>query len=131
MDNALQTKQDSSFIVLTLKGAMVALFVSLIGILIFAFAMKYFPVADTLIKPINQVIKGVSVLIGCFVALKKAKQLGLISGIMIGLLYTIIAFLVFSLLDGNFEFSRIVVNDLFFGGIIGAVCGMIAINAKR
>lgn len=131
MEQVMQKNNDKSVLLISLKGAMVALLISLIGILVFAFAIKYFAVGDYLIKPVNQVIKALSVLIGCFVALKKVKHLGLFSGILIGLLYTVISFVVFSILDGNFALSRVVVNDLFFGGVIGAVCGIIAVNSKR
>ena len=114
-----------------LKGSLVALSVSLVGILIFAFFIKYVAVPTEAIKPVNQVIKGISLLVGTFVALKKANQMGLINGLLIGLCYTVIAFLVFSILDGNFEFNKTLVNDLLFGGIIGGICGVIAVNLKR
>ena len=114
-----------------LKGALVSLSVSLVGILIFAFFIKYVAVPTAAIKPVNQVIKGLSLLIGCFIALRKSDKMGLVTGLLIGLLYTILAFLVFSILDGNFEFSKTLVNDLLFGGIIGAICGVIAVNLRR
>ncbi len=114
-----------------LKGSLVALSVSLVGILIFAFFIKYVAVPTEAIKPVNQVIKGISLLVGTFVALKKVNQMGLINGLLIGLCYTVIAFLVFSILDGNFEFNKTLVNDLLFGGIIGGICGVIAVNLKR
>ena len=114
-----------------LKGSLVALSVSLVGILIFAFFIKYVAVPTEAIKPVNQVIKGISLLFGTFVALKKVNQMGLINGLLIGLCYTVIAFLVFSILDGNFEFNKTLVNDLLFGGIIGGICGVIAVNLKR
>lgn len=114
-----------------LKGSLVALSVSLVGILIFAFFIKYVAVPTEAIKPVNQVIKGISLLVGTFVALRKVNQMGLINGLLIGLCYTVIAFLVFSILDGNFEFNKTLVNDLLFGGIIGGICGVIAVNLKR
>ena len=114
-----------------LKGSLVALSVSLVGILIFAFFIKYVAVPTEAIKPVNQVIKGISLLVGTLVALKKVNQMGLINGLLIGLCYTVIAFLVFSILDGNFEFNKTLVNDLLFGGIIGGICGVIAVNLKR
>ena len=114
-----------------LKGSLVALSISLIGILIFAFILRFIPVSDALIMPVNQVIKGVSVLIGTIIALKKTKEMGLVSGLLIGLFYTIISFLTFSILDGNFTISITTLNDLLFGGIIGGICGIIAVNLKK
>ena len=115
----------------TFKGTLVSLAVSLVGILIFAFIIKYVAVPTSAIKPINQVIKGISLLLGTYIALRKTDKMGLISGLLIGLFYTVLAFLVFSILDGNFEFSKTLVNDLLFGGIIGAICGVIAVNLRR
>lgn len=114
-----------------LKGSLVSLAISLVLILIFAFFIKYVAVPENAIKPINQVIKGISLLVGTFIALKKSSQMGLVSGLLIGLSYIILAFIVFSILDGNFEFSKTLVNDLLFGGIIGGICGVIAVNFKK
>lgn len=123
--------KDNSLFLSILKGSLVALTVSLVGVLIFAFIMRFVPISDSLISPINQVIKGVSILIGCFVGLKKAKEMGLISGLLIGFVYTALAFLTFSILNGEFVFSRTILNDLLFGAIIGAICGIVAVNLKR
>lgn len=114
-----------------LKGSLISLALSLVLILIFAFFIKYVAVPEKAIKPINQVIKGISLLIGTFIALKKSSQMGLINGLLIGLTYTVLAFVVFSILDGHFEFSKTLVNDLLFGGIIGGICGVIAVNLKK
>lgn len=114
-----------------LKGSLISLAVSLVGILIFAFFIKYVAVPTSAIRPVNQVIKGLSLFIGTFIALKKSDKMGLVTGLIIGLVYTILAFVVFSILDGHFEFSKTLVNDLLFGGIIGAICGIIAVNLRK
>lgn len=126
------SEQDSPKAWLTvLKGSLVALSISLVSILIFAFFIKYVAVPTNAIKPINQVIKGLSLLIGTFVALKKVDKMGLINGLLIGLAYTVLAFVIFSILDGHFEFTKSLVNDLLFGGLIGGICGVIAVNFRR
>ena len=78
-----------------------------------------------MIAPVNEVIKGVSIFFGVFVGLRKYKKMGLLNGILIGFLFTVVAFLVFSLLDGTFSFDRTLLNDIVFGSIIGAICGII------
>ena len=114
-----------------LKGSLIAISVSLVGILIFAFFIKYVAVPTEAIKPVNQVIKGISLLVGTFVGLRKINKMGLINGLLIGLFYTVLAFLIFSILDGNFEFSKSLVNDILFGGIIGSICGIISVNFRK
>src|SRR5574344_847453 len=106
----LKDKDDSTVPVwLTiLKGSLIALSISLVGILIFAFFIKYVAISTDAIKPINQVIKGIIVLA-----------------------YTVLSFIVFSILYGNFEFNKTLINDFLFGGIIGAICGIISVNFRK
>ena len=126
----ISNKKDNSLILSILKGSLIALSISLVGILFFAFIIKLFGLTDGWIKPINQIIKAISILIGVFFALKKDKQKGLIKGLMIGLVYTLLAFVVFSILNGSFGIDKSLLTDVLFGAIMGAICGIIAVNLK-
>jgi len=129
----VEKERESSISILNsvLKGALFALAISLIGILLFAFIIKLTSIGNTLIAPINQVVKGISILIGCFYGTKHAKSNGLLKGVLIGLVYTILSFFIFSLLNGQLNFQKSFINDILFGAIIGAICGVIAINFRR
>ncbi len=122
--------QNNGTLIATLKGSLTAVVISLIGILFFAFVIKLFGITDEFLRPVNQVIKGLSILIGVFTGLKKYKQNGFIIGILIGLIYTLLAFIVFSTLNGSFKLDKTLLNDVLFGGIMGAICGVIAVNFK-
>ncbi len=124
-------KQNSSAWMAIAKGVVVGLCVSLVGILLFAFILRFTSISDKVIAPVNEVIKGVSIFFGVFIGLKKYKKMGFLNGILIGFLFTVVAFLVFSLLDGAFCFDRTFVNDMLFGSIIGAICGIICVNLKK
>ena len=100
-------------------------------ILIFAMILKFTNIPESIISPVNQVIKGISVFLGVFIALKKHKQQGLICGLLIGFMFTIVAFLTFSTLSGCFEFSMSLITDIVFGAIIGGICGIICVNLKK
>ena len=93
--------------------------------------MKFTNIPESTIKPVNQVIKGLSILIGVFIALKKSKELGLVSGLLIGFLYTIVAFVIFSCLGGVFAFDITFLTDILFGAVMGAICGIICVNLKK
>lgn len=120
-----------NFFVCLLKGSLMALSISLIAICIFAFVLRFCDIKEEAIKPINQVIKIFSIIVGSFYGLKKCKEMGLITGLFIGLVYTMLAFVVFSILNGGFCFERTLINDLIFGSISGAISGIIAVNFKR
>ncbi len=131
INSASGEKQKPKIFINVIKGSLISLSFSLVGILIFAFILRFAPISDNLIAPINQVIKGVSILIGTLWALRKVREMGLISGLLIGFVYTVLAFVAFSILDGHFEFSKTLLNDILFGSIIGAICGIIAVNFKK
>lgn len=130
-EGTLEQKGKSNFFVSLLKGSLMALSISLILICIFAFVLRFCDIKTEAIKPINQVIKIVSILIGSFYGLKKTKEMGLINGFCIGIAYTILAFVVFSILNGGFSFERTIINDLIFGGIAGAIAGIISVNFRK
>ena len=113
-----------------LKGSLIAVVVSLVGILFFAFIIKMFGITDEFLKPVNQIIKALSIFLGVFGGLKTYKEKGLVLGLVIGLVYTLLAFLVFSALNGNFKFDKSLLTDVLFGGIMGAISGVIVVNLK-
>lgn len=113
------------------KGTLIALSISLVLVLVFAFLLKFTNISDNAIAPVNQVIKGVSIFLGVFIGLRKCKELGLVSGLLIGFIYTLVAFLVFSILSGSFTFDLSLLTDAVFGAVIGAICGIISVNIKK
>ena len=132
MTNTSATEHSKSNIILQLtKGTFWALSFALLAILIFAFVIKYTDISSNAIQPINQVIKALSILLGCFVFGKKIKTKGWLWGAVIGILFTILAFIVFSILDGSFVFSVSLLNDILFGAIMGAIAGVICISLRK
>ena len=113
-----------------IKGSLVAVSISLVLILIFALIIKFLNVPENFIMPINQIIKIVSIFIGCFTALKTYKQKGLITGVIIGLMYTTLAFLIFSILGGTFTLNLSFFVDCLFAMLIGGICGIFSVNKK-
>lgn len=117
--------KNNSSVFTVLKGAFNALIVSLISILIFAFIIKFVSIGDGLIRPVNQIIKIASILFGCFLAFKKNNEKTLFKGLLIGVIYTILAFVLFSLLNGQFVFNKSLVLDILFGGAVGLISSII------
>ena len=80
------------------KGALISLLISIIGILVFALFLKFVDISDGWIMPINQIIKVISIFFGVKVMLKNYSGAGLIKGLVLGVLYNFLAFIVFSIL---------------------------------
>lgn len=131
MSSLSVSKTESGFWSQIIKGVLVATSISLIAILAFGVLLKYVAVPTEYIMPINQVIKVVSIFFGVLKGLSNSSQKGLFKGMMIGLIYTILAYVLFSALTQNFVFNLSNLNDLAFGALLGAISGIIVVNAKR
>jgi putative membrane protein (TIGR04086 family) len=80
--------------------------------------------------PINQVIKGVSILFGTILALKGSTK-GFLKGLVIGVLYAILSYIVFSVLSSTLSIGITNFTDLAFSAILGAISGLIAVNMGK
>jgi len=107
------------------KGAFFALSCSLLCVLAFAFVLKFTTLSESYISPINQGIKIFSILIGCYVMSKKIKHKTWLWGAIIGVIYTCLAFIIFSILDGEFSFDISLLYDILFASLIGILSGLI------
>ena len=104
----------------TVKALIIAVILSLVSVLLAALVIKLFNLGNGAIPIINQVIKGVSILLGCLIAIK-SKHNSWLKGIVIGILYIALSFVIFSLLDGLG-----ILNDVALGSITGMVSGILA-----
>lgn len=118
----------SDFWTAVIKGSLWAVSISLIAILLFAILIRFTNIPDSFIKPINQVIKVFSILIGVILGAKINPRKGLKMGFFTGVLYSILAYLIFSLLSMSFSFDMTNIIDLIFAGLIGAISGVFAVN---
>ncbi|MBR2384536.1 MAG: TIGR04086 family membrane protein [Clostridia bacterium] len=55
------------------KGVTIALLITLVSVLIFAFILSAFDLTDKVIMPINQIIKTVSILVGVILSVREGK----------------------------------------------------------
>ena len=114
-----------------ISGTIVAVTSTLIMILIFALLIRFFNIKDTFIFPVNQIIKVTSLFIGSFVSLKGVKSNGFLKGILIGLIYFVLSFIVFSILQNKFSLTMSNVYDLILTTLMGGIVGLIVIHLVR
>lgn len=111
-----------------IKGSLWAVSITLIAILLFAVIIRFTNVPDSFIMPINQVIKVFSILIGTIMASKINPKNGLKMGFTIGVLYSVLAYIIFSILSTSFTFNMTNIIDIVFAGLIGALSEIFAVN---
>lgn len=121
-------ENSKQFVLETLRGMILSTVITLVSILLFALIVKVANLSSSVIKPVNQFIKAISLFLGCFFSVKAGK--GLIKGAIVGIVYTVFIYVLFSLIGGN-AFKTGFFIDLIAGALIGALSGVISVNVKK
>lgn len=114
-----------------IKGALVSVSITLVLILLFAVIVRFLNISDSWIFPINQVIKVISIIFGVIVLLKNNREKGFLKGLLLGIIYFLLSFFVFSILQGDFSFALKNLYDLLLTTLMGGLVGIIYVNIKK
>ena len=123
-------EKDRGYVFEIVKANVISLLFALIAILLSPLAVKIFSVSDGAIPIVNQVIKSVSIFIGVIFSLKKPNN-GWLRGLICGIIFVALSFVVFSALDNKFVFGLSLLNDFVLGAISGMLSGIIAVNIRK
>lgn len=127
---AKREARDRGYVFEIVKANIIALITALIAVLLSALVVKLFNVSDTAIPIINQIIKSLAIFLGCMISLKKPHN-GWLRGMICGFVFVWLSFIVFSLLDSNFEFGLSLFNNCILGTLSGLISGIIAVNIRK
>lgn len=125
-----RAEREHGYVFEVVKANIIALIFALAAILLSALAVKIFGVSDGAIPIINQVIKSLSVFLGVIFSLKKPNN-GWLRGIICGVTFVALSFIVFSALDSKFVFGLSLFNDFVLGAVSGMLSGIIAVNVRK
>ncbi len=113
-----------------LRATVIAVIVSLVTVLVFSLIVNLTNVNEKIILPINEAIKAVSILAGCFIGFKELK-FGAFKGAISGLLYTFLSILIFGIISHSVKFNALSLIDVALGIVAGAISGIIVVNIKK
>ena len=104
-------------------AVLVSLLSSLLFVLVFALIIRWADLEEKVIVPVNYAIKFSSLLLGVLIGFKNKKN-GVLKGVIVGLVFMLLTFFIFSAMNG-FKDTNFNWLDLVFlpigGGIIGAI----------
>ena len=109
------------------RALILSLLFSLLLVLAIAIVAKYAPMSNTLATVLNQVVKVLSVLLGCLVGFR-SRRFGWLMGGIVGLLFTLVSFALFSLISGHLDFAKLSVFDFLLGAASGICSGILSVN---
>ena len=111
-----------------LKAVAFALAVSVLAVVVFACVLRVKPLSDRAVYFVNQVVKNLAVIVATLLFIRGEK--GWLKGGAVGLLFTLLSYLTFSIVAHTFSLSVLAVAELFVGWIAGAGAGAIAVNLR-
>jgi len=112
------------------KSLFISLIITFASIILFAFIIKWASLPDGVITPVNLVIKGLSVFAGVLVLTKNTSK-SLIKGVVFAILYTLLAFTIFSCLAGTFVLGFGLVSDFAYSIAVGIIASCIRALRKK
>ena len=112
-----------------LKGVGFALGFSFLAVIILANILRFTPMPDKVIYPVNQTVKVVAILLSSLIFIRGEK--GFLKGVAIALIFTALSYLTFSAMGGNFSLSWLIFAELALATLAGVVGGAIAVNLRH
>ncbi len=121
-----RTKSVNSSYIDVIKGIISSLVMCILAILIYAVVLKSFSMSDSSIPYFNQVIKIAGILLASYYSVKKSGKLYL--GLVGGVVFIIITYLLFSAINGSPGAIAILGSDIIMGAVIGTVFALITVK---
>ena len=109
----------------TLKGAVAGLIVTVAAVLVLALIVKQTNMSDEAISAVNQVIKVASIFVAALIASRGLFERSMVAGGMAGIVYVVLGYLIFALIEGRFGDILLMFADLAMGLVIGLLTGFI------
>lgn len=118
----------SEFMKNALKGTLISMIFTIAVILLFALIIKETGLSDNVIGPVNQVIKIAGIIAASYFAVKGLMEKQWLCGGITGIMYMLLSYLIFSLIEGVFGNIALLFSDLLMGMLIGLVFAILAAN---
>jgi len=112
-----------------LKGVGFAFLFTIIALSIFSCLLVFTNMSENLMQPVVIGITGISILIGGFTATRKKNKNGIINGILVGVMYIGLIYIISSIVKGgDFAINLGSIIMITIGIIGGAIGGIIGVN---
>lgn len=112
------------------KGVIFSLIISVLTVIVFAIIVRFANLSSKTVEIVNIALKIISILTGTLLAVGSGRQ-GLFKGGIIGLLFVLVSYLVFSLINGSFSVNPLTAFDVIFCLVAGLLSGVFAVNVRK
>ena len=125
----METFEKNNVIFKIFKGVGISSAFTLICLTIFSALLTYTNLSESLIQPVVISVTGISILVGSFFATRKVGKNGIIKGVLVGLIYILLIYVISSVVNGgNFGLTIGSIIMISIGILCGAIGGIIGVN---
>lgn len=108
-----------------INGALFAAALTVALIMVLAVLLKFGLVKETVIPIVNQGLKVICIAFGAFLSVQGSCAQPWFRGLLTGVLYIALGYIIFSLIMGSFTFSIANIADLIMGAVVGGIIAFI------
>ena len=119
-------KINKQFFFDVMKTVLIALIFSSVFILGLSLLIGFVPLDGKVLVAVNQGVKVISLLLASLLCFKE-KSKGAIKGILIGLIYSLLSWLLFGTVQDSLNFTLSTLIDVSVGAVMGLICGCITV----
>lgn len=113
-----------------IKGSVFSIVITLIGLLVYSIILSYTSISETTMPATIIIITAISILIGSTISTANIKKNGIVNGVLVGLIYIAIIYLISSIVTGNFLLNTNSIIMVIASVLTGAMGGIIGVNRK-
>lgn len=111
-----------------IKGSLISIIVTIVGLLIFASLLSYTSISEGTIPTVTIIITAISILIGSSLSMATIKKNGILNGAIIGLIYIATIYILSSVIEGTFSLNTYSIVIIIGSILAGALGGIIGVN---
>ena len=113
-----------------IKACLLGIIVTLVGVVLLAVVLKFTDLSSDVINYVNSAIKILAIFI-MVMYIKNREDGLLVKSIFGGVLYALLSFVIFSILNGSFAFNLGVVYDVLFAVIVSIIASVVVKVTQR
>lgn len=118
-------KINFSGLISIIKCCLMGIIFTLAGVVVFAIVLKFVDVPTKAVGYINNAIKGLSIFVMVLFLKKASSEKLLFKSALGGVVYSLLSLIIFSILNGEFNFNLTIVYDLIFALIVAVVASIV------
>ena len=112
------------------RGTLAASAFTLVSMAVLAALVIYAGLREESLMALNQIVKLAAVVLGTAFAVGLGGEKGLITGALVGMLYILVGYGFYSLIDGSAAAPAVIAVEEAAGALAGGIAGVIFANAR-